>query len=304
MWKKLSLIYLSLLLILSVAISLNSCTDNAKSFRFVFMTDIHLQPERKASEGFASAIEKVNALDPDFVITGGDLIMDALGQSFGRADSLYNLYQTMLPLFKMPVYNTMGNHEVFGLYEDSGIPTSHEEFGKKMFKNRLGKGKTYHSFDHKGWHFIILDGIDFTPERHYYGHVDSLQMYWLKNDLSEVDAGTPIVISTHIPLFSVFGQMRNGPNFAMSESSVITNALDVIKEFDGHNLKLVLQGHLHMVEEIRYRNTTYITGGAVSGGWWKGPRDGFPEGFTVVDVNGNDFSWQYETYGWQAEIND
>ena len=110
MWKKLSLIYLSLLLILSVAISLNSCTDNAKSFRFVFMTDIHLQPERRASEGFASAIEKVNALDPDFVITGGDLIMDALGQSFGRADSLYNLYQTMLPLFKMPVYNTMGNH--------------------------------------------------------------------------------------------------------------------------------------------------------------------------------------------------
>jgi Icc protein len=302
MWKKFNIRYLLLFLILSVTLSLNSCTDKANAFRFVFMTDIHLQPERKASEGFASAIKKVNALDPDFVITGGDLIMDALGQSFGRADSLYNLYQTMLPLFKMPVYNTMGNHEVFGLYEDSGIPMSHEEFGKKMFKNRLGNGKTYYSFDHKGWHFMILDGIGFTPERRYYGHVDSLQLVWLKNDLSEVDAGTPIVISTHIPFFSVYGQMTNGPNFAMSESSVITNALDVIKAFEGHNLKLALQGHLHMVEEIRYRNTTYITGGAVSGAWWKGARDGFPEGFTVVDVNGNDFSWHYETYGWQAEM--
>ncbi len=68
MWKKLGLIYISLLLLLSVTISLNSCTDKAKSFRFIFMTDIHLQPERRAYEGFSSAIEKTNALDPDFVI--------------------------------------------------------------------------------------------------------------------------------------------------------------------------------------------------------------------------------------------
>ena len=62
----------------------------------------------------------------------------------------------------MPVYNTLGNHEVFGLYEKSGISPEHPEYGKQMYKNKLGDGKTYFSFDHIGWHFIILDGIGFT----------------------------------------------------------------------------------------------------------------------------------------------
>nr|NQU90394.1 hypothetical protein [Bacteroidota bacterium] len=60
-------------------------------FSFAFITDIHLQPERNATEGFVQAIGELNALKPDFVITGGDLIMYALGQTWGRADSLYKL---------------------------------------------------------------------------------------------------------------------------------------------------------------------------------------------------------------------
>ena len=80
---------------------LNSCNNQKKdehaegddNFTFVFMTDIHLQPERNAIEGFNQAIDSVNKLNPDFVITGGDLIMDALGQSFERSDSLYNFYK-------------------------------------------------------------------------------------------------------------------------------------------------------------------------------------------------------------------
>jgi len=43
---------------------------------------------------------------PNFVITGGDQIMDAMGQSYGRADSLYNLYQETVKELKMPVCNT------------------------------------------------------------------------------------------------------------------------------------------------------------------------------------------------------
>lgn len=297
MVKKLNIV----VFIITISFLLSACKTRIDSFRFVFMTDIHVQPEQQAEEGFARAITKVNELTPNFVITGGDLIMDALGQSFERADSLYNLYSKMLNQFQMPVYNTIGNHEVFGLYENSGVPTTHVEYGKKMFKNTLGEGKTYYSFDYNGWHFIILDGIGITPERRYVGHIDSLQLVWLKSDLIELDKKTPIVISTHIPLFSIYGQMKNGPTFAMSESSVITNALDVMEILQGYNLRLVLQGHLHMVEEIRYHNTSFITGGAVSGAWWKGPRDGFPEGFIIVDVNGNDFTWQYETYGWQVE---
>ena len=64
-------------------------------FSFAFLTDIHLQPERGAVAGFQWAIREVNKLHPDFVITGGDLVMDVLNQSYGRSDSLYKLYKEL-----------------------------------------------------------------------------------------------------------------------------------------------------------------------------------------------------------------
>ena len=104
------------------------------SFSIAFMTDIHLQRERHAQEGFLQAIKHVNQQDVDFVITGGDLIMDALGVGFGKADSLYLMYTGLLDSFSVPVYNTLGNHEVFGIYEKSGVEATHQDYGKKMFQ--------------------------------------------------------------------------------------------------------------------------------------------------------------------------
>ena len=288
-------------LFLFIIVTLTACGEHAETFRFAFMTDIHVQPEKRAEEGFSSAIAAVNQIRPDFVLTGGDLIMDALGVGEGRADSLYDIYQKLITQFHMPVYNTIGNHEVFGLYEKSGIKPDHPAYGKQMFRNRLGNGRTYASFDHKGWHFILLDGIGFTPERKYYGHIDSLQLDWLREDLEKVDKNTPVVLSTHIPFFSVYGQMKNGPTYAMTQGSVITNALDVMKILEPYNLKIVLQGHLHILEEIHYGKTSFITGGAVSAAWWNVARDGFPEGFLVVSLEGSNFTWNYKTFGWKAQ---
>ena len=276
------------------------CTDTSNTFSFVFMTDIHVQPERRADEGFTAAIQRVNQIAPDFVLTGGDLIMDALGQTYGRADSLYDMYNGLTSMFDMPVYNTLGNHEVFGLYTESGISPQHAEYGKAMYLKNMGYEQTYYSFDYKGWHFIVLDCIGYTPERHYFGQIDSVQMVWLQGDLRTVNPETPIVLSTHIPFVSVYSQFQNSSTFAMTGAEIVVNAQEVLTLFDQHNLKLVLQGHRHEVEHIHFRNTHFITGGAVCGGWWKGACDGFPEGFIVVDVQDDSFEWRYETYGWQA----
>jgi 3',5'-cyclic AMP phosphodiesterase CpdA len=190
---------------------------------------------------------------------------------------------------------------VFGLYESSGISPQHADYGKKMYLKNMGYEHPYYSFDHQGWHFIILDGIGFTAERKYYGYVDSTQLAWLEKDLRAVAPQTPIVVTTHIPLTSVYGQFAKGATYGMSQSEVIVNARDVLQRFDNHNLKLVLQGHLHAVEHIRFRDRHFITGGAVSGEWWKGPRDGFPEGFVIINAQTNDFDWRYESFGWDAK---
>jgi 3',5'-cyclic AMP phosphodiesterase CpdA len=265
------------------------------------MTDIHVQPELNGDIGFKQAIAKVNQLNPDFVITGGDLVFDALGQSQERATHLYDMYIDICKAFKMPVYNTLGNHEVFGLYKKSGISPQHPEYGKKMYKNRMGYKQTYYSFDHKGWHFMILDDIGFTAERRYIAEIDSQQLDWIKNDINQLNKEIPIVIALHIPLVSIGEQMRSGGTAALSPAVALYNSHEILNLFDGYNLKLVLQGHLHIVEEIIYKNTHFITGGAVSGAWWKGPRAGFDEGFVLVDIQNSDFSWNYETFGWQSD---
>lgn len=297
----------NLVLFLVLCLAITACntttnkTESANSendFSFVFMTDMHITNERHALEGFQQAIDTINKLAPGFVLTGGDNIMDALGQTYSKSDSLYNMYEEAAKGFNMPVYTTMGNHEVFGLYEKSGIDPSHEEYGKKLYENRLAK--RYYSFDFKNWHFVVLDGIGFTEDRHYYGFVDEEQLEWLKQDLAKTGKETPVAVSIHIPLLSVGPQIMEGPTKALSKGSVITNAHEVIDVLEQYNTKLVLQGHLHFLEDINYNGIHYITGGAVSAQWWNGPRFGMEEGFLKIDVSGEDFSWEYVDFGWDA----
>lgn len=269
------------------------------SFSFVFCTDIHLQPELNAVQGFSQAIDTINKMQPAFVLTGGDLIMDALGQSYGRADSLYNLYKETLRKFNMPVYNTLGNHEIYGIYKKSGADPSNPEYGEKMFERRIGK--SYYSFEYNGWKFIIINSIEDTKKNKYVGLVDSVQLNWIKEELKKTDPAMPIVISTHIPFITAFTQKYSGSTLPNDSALVVVNSKDVIDLFKGYNLKLVLQGHLHTVEDIFIDGIHFITGGAVSAAWWKGPNMGFEEGFMLISVKGNEFDWKYIDYGWQVE---
>ena len=303
--KKITAIVIAILLV-------NACNrpgvtreeGSEEGFTFVFMTDIHLKPELQATKGFQMAIDSVNALEPDFVITGGDLIDDALSASFERADSLYDLYTEMAERFNMPVYNTMGNHDIFGYSSQPEVSPDHPEFGERMFEEKIGK--RYYSFDHKGWHFMIIDGIEKGDGTwgDYVGMVDREQLEWIKKDLAGIDPGTPVVVSTHIPLVSIRPQINNGPLYAENRSALVINSTEVLAPFREKNLKLVLQGHFHFLEELNLMNRVrFITGGAVCGSWWKTPDDAMlQEGFVLVKVKEKDFTWEYIDYGWETGI--
>lgn len=282
-----------------VVFALFSCQGEKTGFSFVFMTDIHIQPELKAEQGFQQAINKVNQLNPDFVITGGDLVMDVMDQPYERADMLYKMYLKNMDLFEMPVYNTMGNHENYGIAMDAGVDREHPEYEEGMFEERIGS--RYASFDYNGWHFMLLDSIIPTEDYSYIGWIDEEQMEWIKEDLKQVHPETPIVISTHIPFLSIFPQWTGNPIGEKKSALVVNNAREVLTLFDNHNLKLVLQGHLHYVEDISVGGIRFITAGAVSANWWKGPRDGTEEGFAMVRVKDDSFTWEYIDYGWDTD---
>jgi predicted phosphodiesterase len=79
---------------------------------------------------------------------------------------------------------------------------------------------------------------------------------------------------------------------------VIVNANQVLALFDHYNLKLVLQGHQHIYEQICAGKTWFVTGGSITGAWWDGPYMGIPEGYLVVKTGKTDVTWDYKPYGW------
>jgi 3',5'-cyclic-AMP phosphodiesterase len=290
-------------ILIFLVLSADSCkngpsVNQSDNFSFIFMTDIHLQPERNACEGFRQAIDTVNSLKPDFVITGGDLIMDALGHKYSRADSLYNLYRKLIKSLKMPVYNTMGNHEIYGLYASDDSVKKNPEYAEKMFEKRLGN--SYYSFIYKGWKFMIINSVEDTKRHSYMGWIDSTQIKWIQNELLQTDKQMPIVLSTHMPFLTAFTQKYYGSTLRNDSSLVVANSKDVIELFKNHNLKLVLQGHLHTVEDIYIDGIHFITGGSVCGKWWQGANMGFEEGFVMVSIKRNKFTWEYIDYKWDV----
>jgi 3',5'-cyclic-AMP phosphodiesterase len=277
----------------------SSTEASDSTFRMVFMTDIHLQQERNAVNGFRKAMDTINKLNPELVVTGGDLVMDALGQTQSHADSLYSLYQQEIKRIKAPVYNTVGNHELFGVLPASGIDTSNDLYGIKMFQSRFGK--SYYSFQHKKWKFFVLEDVAVTKERGYIGKVLPEQLLWLKSELAKTDTITPLVIILHMPLITCLTQFKEGALVANKEGLVVDNSKEILDLFQHYNLKLVLQGHLHILEDNYIGNIHFITGGAICGAWWKGPFEGTQEGFLVLDFTKNQFHWKYVDYGWTPE---
>jgi 3',5'-cyclic AMP phosphodiesterase CpdA len=298
---RLLLVFISLILFFVWACGPEETRDRGEEgFTLAFLPDIHLQPELKALEAFDKAIQSVNELKPDLVLTGGDLIMDALEVPFERADQLFGLYRDKIKGFKMKVYHTIGNHDIFGWYKESGVDQGHQSFGKKLYEAQVAE--RYYSFNHKNWHFIILDSVQRSEEGGYIGKIDRQQIDWIRTDLQKIRPETPIVISTHIPFVTVNVQLRKGALEPVRPSTLITNGNEVLDLFRDYNLKLVLQGHLHCYEEIRANGVTFITGGAVSAGWWEGPYNGLEEGYVSLKLLPDRIVARYVDYGWQAEV--
>ncbi|MEJ5251023.1 MAG: metallophosphoesterase [Chthonomonadetes bacterium] len=270
-------------------------------FRFVHLSDIHVQPELGAFEALQRALGAVLSLRPRpaFITTGGDAIMDAMFVSRRRAVLQFRLLQNAFEHLPLPVYHAIGNHDIYGWSEQP--PRSEPGYGKEMFKQFTGKDTTYFSFDQAHWHFIVLDNIHLLEPPHWRAEVDEAQLEWLRRDLMKTGKARPVVLIAHAPLFSIFPQFHWGTTQAPSEQIMTRNAKELRELFKDYNVKAVLQGHTHIVEECTYTDTKYVSCGAVSGEWWRGPRLGVhPEGFVVFDIDGDRLQWQYMSYGWKS----
>jgi 3',5'-cyclic-AMP phosphodiesterase len=269
------------------------------SFDFVFFTDTHIEPELDAPRGCDMCFRKIAGIKSEFAIMGGDHVYDALGVDGRRANTVFDLYKKTEQALQMPLHHAIGNHDVFGILTKSGVAPNDSRYGKKLYEDRIGQ--TYYSFDHKGYHFVVLDSIQPTEDRLWEGRVDEKQLSWLADDLKSAGPHAPVIVTVHVPLVTAFATYTEKDGVERKYSTLtVANAPQVLAEFEGHNVIAVLQGHTHVNEVVEYKNTKYITGGAVCGNWWHGPRMGHAEGFTVVRLREGKISTQYETYGFKS----
>ena len=84
-----------------------AASKKPKPFRSAHLTDIHVKPELRAEEGFRQCMKAVHELRPrpDFILTGGDLVMDVLEASPERAKLLFDIYTGVCKDSDIPIHN-------------------------------------------------------------------------------------------------------------------------------------------------------------------------------------------------------
>lgn len=279
-----------------------------RSIRVAHFTDLHLSQARNSAAGVAQALKHVQSLDdpPQLLLTGGDLINDALHADRSDTETQWKLLLGVLKAENsLPVEHTLGNHDIWG-WDRQGSKTTGDEmgWGKQLAAEKLGLELPYHVATHSGWNFVHLDSCTFDEDNLYRGELDEEQFDWLSKTLSEI-APRPTVVISHIPIVAVAAlewseSLEEKPSRRHGISH--KDAKQLVSLFRRHpHVKVCLSGHTHLTERIDYAGVSYINSGAICGRWWQGDHLHTDEGYSLLDLyDDGRFEQRYVPYNWQV----
>ena len=262
------------------------------SIRFAYLTDIHIKRSVVAEAGMAKALHHAQSLRPkvDFIINGGDSIMDSLAADKQKTKEQWDLFHTILKKENsLPVYHCIGNHDVWGWFIKNDKPDADKLYGKQWAVETLQLSNRYHSFSKGNWHFIVLDSTQLNPEGGYIAYVDPEQYEWVKQEL-EQSKDKHICFVSHIPILSIcaglfFNKTETNGDLKIPRNLMHTDFLILKKLFLQYpNIKLCLSGHIHLQDEVDYLGIKYYCNGAVSGNWWNGSFQEFAPAYAVIEL--------------------
>lgn len=273
--------------------------------RVAHITDIHVMPGKVPEYGMAQALHDVNDLKDkaDFVITGGDMIMDSMSTS---KDKVKEMWKTFHGIVKgnnsLDLHHTIGNHDLFNI----GRSAASYSDAKKWACEEFQIPKQYYSFDKGKWRFIILDSIHAKLIPGYVGKLDDEQLDWLRKTLADTPADMFVCVVSHIPILAVC-TMFDGGRVQANQWHIgggnLHEDAKVLKDlfYQSKKVKACLSGHIHLIDELDYLGTKYYCNGAVCGAWWGGNNQEFAPVFSVMnfyDDGSNDRELHF--YKWQA----
>lgn len=206
----------------------------------------------------------------------GDLVFDNM--------NLYDEYVSSLQNIGMTVFQCIGNHDFDLRYQDlHNMPLGTPVYGEMYYHKYFGP--TDYSYNVGKIHFITLKNINYIGKKRYVESITGAQIDWLKKDLSYVPKGSTIILNMHAAGWNVVENDGNVSNSA--------ELADILKDYNVH----VFVGHTHFFQNSTVSDNLFEHNiGAACGAWWSGwvNRCGAPNGYMLVDVDGNDLKWHYK----------
>ncbi|MFY0731310.1 metallophosphoesterase family protein [Pseudomonas sp. NFX15] len=210
----------------------------ASTFQFVQISDSHIGFNKEANpepvKTLQVAIDKIVALPkrPSLILHTGDISHLSKAWEFDTAAQL-------LKGLPSTVHYVPGEHDTL------------DEGGGKLYLERYGqgtKGNGWYSFDDHGVHFIALVNVfNFQAGRE--ATLGADQLAWLADDLRAVSSSTPIVVFTHIPLWTIYQPWGWGTEDG-------DQAIAMLRKYGSVT---VLNGHIHQVIQKVEGNITFHT---------------------------------------------
>jgi hypothetical protein len=181
-------------------------------FRFAIVGDRTHGPE-SGLQILRRAVREMNSLDPDFVMTVGDLV-----SGYNRGDewlAQMRRYKEVMAGLKMPWYPVAGNHDV---YPETSRPN--DRGNERRYLENFGP--LWYSFDHEFAHFVVL----YSDEQLSFKNppvdqrMSEEQLKWLADDLAATDRKQAFVFLHH-PRWNYAGDVWKPVHEVLAQSGKV-----------------------------------------------------------------------------------
>ena len=211
--------------------------------------------------------------------TLGDLVWDNM--------PLFKDYISSLNGMKMTTFQCIGNHDFDKRFQDlHNMPVGTPHYAEQYYHRYFGP--TNYSYNIGRIHVITLKNINYIGSIAYVEAITGADMEWLRNDLSYVPKGTTVILNMHA---AAWNTVENDGNVRQANELA-----KVLKDYNVH----VFAGHTHYLQNtVVSDNLMEHNIGAACGAWWDRDvnRCGAPNGYMVVDIDGDKLKWHYKSTG-------
>jgi len=248
-------------------------------FSVILLADTQPRDLQEVNYVARDVVSELVDIDAALVFLLGDLVFDDL--------ALHEPLNQVMAQIGRPVYNVLGNH-------DMNYDAADDRYAAESFSATYGP--PYYALNCGPVHFVVLDDVVWEGggaehSGNYHAGLGQRQLEFLRNDLRQVPADRLVVLLMHIPIMQIAER---------AELYALLAERPHVVSFSGHE-------HVHRQWYLGaadgwpapwpHHHTTIV---AACGSWWSGApdelgiphttqRDGTPNGWCLVDFDGNDY---------------